>query len=93
MTDKEWQDRYQITSLRGVIWTKAEVRKRAIDVAIGLLLRSQPRDVIRAEVDLVLDDDAFMRPRAGMVPARVVEDVAFAAFHKLGISAPRKDTP
>ena len=81
--DKQWQERYSITSRTGKIWTRSEVLKRAIDVAYGLLLRAQPRSVIRAAIESVLDDEAFMRPRTGMVPARVVEDAAFEAFYKL----------
>lgn len=81
--NKQWQERYQITSRTGKIWTRSEVMKRAIDVAYGLLLRARPRAVIRAAIELVLDDEAFMRPRTGMVPARVVEDAAFEAFFKL----------
>ena len=83
MTEKEWQERYQITSLKGKIWTRSEVRKRAVDMAYGLLMHEQPRSVIRSAVELALDDDKFMRQRYGMVPARVVEDVAFEAFFKL----------
>ena len=87
--NKEWQERYRITSRNGKIWTRSEVLKRAIDVAYGLLLRERPRSVIRAAIELVLDDDQFMRPRTGMVPARVVEDAAFEAFFKL---APKSET-
>jgi hypothetical protein len=83
MTDKEWQERYTITSRKGKIWTRSEVRKRAVDMAHGLLLGAQPRAVIRTAIELVLDDEKFMQPRSGMVPARVIEDAAFAAFVKL----------
>jgi hypothetical protein len=85
MSDKnrQWQDRYQITSRNGKIWTRSEVIKRAIDMAHGLLAGEKSRTVIRAAIEPVIDDDAFMRPRTGMVPARVVEDAAFEAFHKL----------
>lgn len=83
MTAKEWQERYMITSLKGKIWTRSEVRKRAVDMAYGLLMQEQPRAVIGPAVELVLDDDKFMRQRYGMVPARVVEDAAFEAFYKL----------
>lgn len=83
MTEKEWQDRYQITSSKGRIWTRAEVRKRAVDMAYELLMHDQPESVIRAVIEPVLDDEMFMRYRTAMVPARVVEDVAFEAFHKL----------
>jgi hypothetical protein len=81
--DKQWQERYSITSRTGKIWTRSEVLKRAIDTAHGLLMREHSRAVIRAAVEPVLDDEAFMRPRTGMVPARVVEDAAFEAFYKL----------
>jgi len=81
--NKQWQDRYKITSRSGKIWTRSEVLKRAIDTAHGLLMQQKSRTLIRAVVEPVLDDEAFMRPRTGMVPARVVEDAAFEAFHKL----------
>ena len=81
--NKQWQERYRITSRSGKIWTRSEVLKRAVDTAYGLLMREKTRSVIRAVLEPVLDDDAFMRPRTGMVPARVVEDAAFEAFYKL----------
>jgi hypothetical protein len=59
--DKQWQDRYAITSRTGKIWTRSEVLKRAIDMAHGLLMRERPRSVIRVALEPVLDDDAFMR--------------------------------
>lgn len=72
-----------VTSRNGKIWTRSEVLKRAVDTAYGLLMRERARSVIRAALELVLDDDTFMRSRTGMVPARVVEDAAFEAFYKL----------
>ena len=81
--NKQWQERYRITSRNGKIWTRSEVLKRAIDMAHGLLMREKTRGLIRAAIEPVLDDDTFMRSRAGMVPARVVEDAAFEAFYKL----------
>ena len=84
--DKQWQERYAITSRNGKIWSRSEVVKRAIDKAHGLLIGSHTRGVIRTVIEPVIDDDAFMRPRTGMVPARVVEDAAFEAFYKLGPS-------
>ena len=81
--NKQWQERYRITSRSGKIWTRSEVLKRAVDTAYGLLTREKTRSVIRAVLEPVLDDDAFMRPRTGMVPARVVEEAAFEAFFKL----------
>ena len=82
-TNKQWQERYRITSRSGKIWTRSEVLKRAIDTAYGLLMREKTRALIRAAIEPVLDDEAFMRPRTGMVPARVVEDAAFEALYKL----------
>lgn len=89
MTDKEWQARYEITSLKGKIWTRSEVAKRAIDLAHGLLMEQQPRPVIRTQVELVLDDEKFMTQRKGMVPARVIEDAAWEAFYKLAPKEPK----
>ena len=80
--NRQWQDRYQITSRSGRIWTRSEVCKRAVDMAHGLLAGETSRTTLRAAIELVLDDDTFMRSRTGMVPARVVEDAAFEAFHK-----------
>lgn len=37
----------------------------------------------RVAVQLVLDNVAFMRPRKGMVPARVIEDAAIEAMLRL----------
>ena len=91
--DKQWQQRYTITSHTGKIWSRSEVMKRAVDAAHGLLMRERSRSVIRAAIEPVLDDDAFMRPRAGMVPARVVEDAAFEAFYKLAPKAKTESKP
>ena len=91
--DKQWQQRYAITSRTGKIWSRSEVLKRAIDTAHGLLMRERPRSVIRAAIEPVLDDDAFMRPRTGMVPARVVEDAAFEALYKLAPKAKTEKRP
>jgi hypothetical protein len=83
VTDKEWQDRYRITSAKGKIWTRSEIRNRAVTMASSLLMHKPPRELVRTEVSRALDDESFMRPRGGMVPARVIEDAAFVAFHKL----------
>lgn len=88
--NRQWQDRYKITSRSGKIWTRSEVLKRAVDTAYRLLAGQKSRTVLRAAIETVLDDETFMRPRTGMVPARVVEDAAFEAFHKF---APTGDKP
>lgn len=82
MTEKEWQERYEITSTKGRIWKRSELRKRASE-----MLRSLKPDATpvarRAAVQLVLDDASFMRPRRGMVPARVIEDAAIEAMLRM----------
>lgn len=89
MTNREWQERYEITSVRGNVSRRGDLRSRATRMASSLLGHAQRREVVLATVDLVLDDDAFMRPRRGMIPARVVEDAAFEAFHRLAPGAHR----
>ena len=88
--NKQWQERYQITSRSGKIWTRSEVVKRAVDMTHGLLAGETSRTTLRAAIEAVIDDETFMRSRTGMVPARVVEDAAFEAFHKF---APTGDKP
>ena len=83
MTEKEWQERYEITSTKGRIWKRVELRKRAVDAAYGLLLHKLSRAVIGTEVGRLLDNDAFMRGRRGMVPARVIDDLAYITFQML----------
>ncbi len=70
MTESEWAERYEITSLRGRIWTRPMLRKRVLDRARALFLPVEPK-----HVDAVLNDDAFMRFRRGEIPARVVEAI------------------
>jgi len=82
MTESEWQDRYEITSTKGRIWKRSEVAKRAIEMLKSLLPSSTPPSR-RTAVLLVLDDVEFMRPRRGMVPARVIEEAAIEAMLRL----------
>lgn len=82
MTDKEWQDHYEITSVKGRIWKRSEIAKRAAEILKSLLPGTTP-PARRTSVLLVLDDPAFMRPRRGMVPARVVEDAAVEAMLRM----------
>jgi len=84
MTDKEWQERYSITSVKGKIWKRSELRKRAAD-KLRSLLPDTAALVRRLAVELLLDDPGFMRSRAGMVPARVTEDAAMEAYLNLTI--------
>ncbi|HSX23049.1 MAG TPA: hypothetical protein VLE97_09770 [Gaiellaceae bacterium] len=80
MTDEEWQARYQITSVKGKVWSRAQIRNRAVKMAAAYLGDKHPRLVVRTAVQLVLDDPDFIRQRTGMVPARVIEDAAMEAF-------------
>ena len=79
MTEKEWQERYEITSTKGRIWKRVELRKRAAEMLKSLLPDKTPA-ARRVAVQLVLDDVTFMRPRKGMVPARVIGDAAIEAM-------------
>jgi hypothetical protein len=83
VTEQEWQDRYEITSTKGRIWKRSELLKRAVDTAYGLFLHKLSRAALRSQIDGLLNNDAFMRARRGMVPARVVEDLAFITFKML----------
>jgi hypothetical protein len=82
MTDQEWQEHYKITSLKGKIWKRSELRNRAVRIA-AMLAPEQARLAIRTAVQIVLDDADFMRRYTGMVPARVIEDVGMEAFLRL----------
>ena len=82
MTEGEWQDHYEITSTKGRIWKRSEIAKRAIEM-LKSLLPSTTSPARRTAVLLVLDDPTFMRPRRGMVPARVVEDAAIEAMLRM----------
>ena len=84
MTEQEWQERCMITSTKGRIWKRSEIRKRAADKLRALLPDTAPL-LRRTAVQLVLDDPAFMRPRTGMVPARVIEDSSMEAYLNLTI--------
>ncbi len=82
MTDNEWQDYYEITSIKGRIWKRSEVAKRAAEMLKSLVPAATPT-ARRTAVLIVLDDPSFMRPRRGMVPARVIEDAAIEAMLRM----------
>ena len=82
MTDNEWQDRYEITSIKGRIWKRSEVAKRAVEM-LKSLSPDTTSTVRRTAVLIVLDDPTFMRPRRGMVPARVIEEAAIEAMLRM----------
>ena len=82
MTDGEWQARYEITSTKGLIWGRREIAKRAVELLKTLFPGTEP-PARRAAVSRVLDDPTFMRFRRGMIPARVIEDVATTAMLRI----------
>jgi hypothetical protein len=82
VTEKEWQERYEITSMKGVIWKRSELRKRASEMLKSLLPGKTPV-ARRTAIQAVLDDVSFMRPRTGMVPARIIEESAIEAMLRL----------
>lgn len=65
-----WTECYEITSMRGRVWSRAMIRSAAL--ALG---RRLGLPVDGARVDAVLDDERFMASRRGMIPARVVDDI------------------
>lgn len=74
---EEWKRRYRITSVRGNIWSRANVRAEAIAIGKRLVLPVDP-----AMVDRVLDDETFMKARGGEIPARVCEEVQQEAWRR-----------
>lgn len=82
MTEKEWQGHYEITSIKGRIWKRSEIAKRAIEM-LKSLAPGTTTPTRRTAVLIVLDDPMFMRSRRGTVPARVIEDAAIEAMFRM----------
>lgn len=82
MTEKEWQERYEITSLKGRIWKRSELCKHTTAMLKTLMPGKTPL-ARRTVVLAVLDDQAFMRGRKGMIPACVVKDAVIEAMLRL----------
>ena len=82
VTEKEWQDRYEITSIKGRIWKRSELLKRAAERLKSFMPDKSPI-VLQTAVLLVLDDASFMRSRRGMIPARVIDDAQMEAMLRL----------
>ena len=62
-----WQTKYQITSARsGRVWTRQMVYNACT---------RQCGPGHGPEIRALLDDPSFMRPRAGVIPARIVEAI------------------
>ena len=71
----EFIARYRIMSSTGRYYDRGMVLSACARDAIAKTMKLR-----RAELAAVLDDDAFIRPMAGMVPARVAEAVALEAL-------------
>lgn len=61
-----WIDRYMITSIRGLVYSRRMVYRRCASMC-------GPGN--GAQIRALLDDDSFMRPKGGMVPSAVARDV------------------
>jgi hypothetical protein len=83
----DWTERYMITTSagrgRGEVWSREklltetfrEARKSTRPMPGGQTLKERPVREVKARIEAVLDDDAFMRQRAGEIPARVMDAV------------------
>lgn len=75
MTPDEFIARYRITSRTGRLYTREALLSACSRDPAAKVLK-----VRRAELAAVVDDDAFLRPMSGMVPARVTEAVVLEAL-------------
>lgn len=84
MSDEDFKQRYMIATTRGVIYGYSDMLKYALAVARKsplpvqtsagtVALRSLPD--LRERVVALLNDDAFLRRRAGEVPARIASAI------------------
>lgn len=72
-----WGDGYMIVSVNGRVWSRAMIRRSVMTWSTRTILPYDDQDV-----DAILDDDAFMRRRAGEIPARVCEAIVDAAHDR-----------
>ena len=72
--DRAFADTYQVTSLKGRIYTRSMLLSAAMRDPLRKLL-----GLTRADVAAVLDDPRWMRMHKGEIPARVTSDAIFAA--------------
>lgn len=80
MTDNEFMAAYRIVSTRGRVYSRDMLLNAATRTPVARACKVPRRD-IRA----VLDDPKFMRPLAGMVPARVVEEAVMEAIGRTAV--------
>ena len=88
--DPGFGERYRITTIRGNIYSFEQMRAAALRCirtsplplhgsTLGAVLSKGDESL----VDALLADDSFMRFRAGLIPARVAEDIEEAVWLKL----------
>lgn len=80
MTNDEFMATYRICSTRGRLYTRDMLLNAATRSAIARACK-----VPRKAIGAVLDDPKFMRPLAGMVPARVVEEAIFEVIGRTAV--------
>lgn len=73
----DFAERYMITSLHSRVYTRAMLLSAAMRGVLAKTLK-----VSRANVGAVLDDDSWMQPRRGEIPARVTEAAVLEAFSR-----------
>lgn len=72
--DRTFADRYQVTSIKGRIYTRS--------MLLSAVMRDPMRKLLgltRADVADVIDDDTWMRFHKGEIPARVTEEAVTEA--------------
>lgn len=70
-----WAERYQITSVRGRIYTRAMLRALVMRALIAPYAH-------RAFVDVVLDDDAWMSRKRGQTPNNLAHEIEREAWSR-----------
>lgn len=75
VTDNEFMAAYRIVSIRGRVYSRDMLLNAATRTAVARACK-----VPRRDIRVVLDDPKFMRPLAGMIPARVVEEAVLEAI-------------
>lgn len=88
MTDDEFIARYRIMSRTGRLYTREALLSACARDPVAKALK-----VRRTELAAVVDDDKFLRPMAGMVPARATEEIVLEALMRRPVStAPNAPT-
>ena len=79
VTPEDFIARYRIVSIKGRCYDRAMLLSAATRCWLARVTK-----VSRRELAVIIDDDAFLRPHAGEVPARVTEAVYLEALVRRG---------